>query len=394
MEDKNLYKSRDYDKANQFDRVFHKRYESGSSKIEIGQRPDNMGVGGRAIDILLNTPISKLESVLKAVGGVPGQKAGRRVYVAPGEAPPKGITLYRGKEGGRFYLENEFEQMKGSPSTRENKPDYKKEHSSLSDRVKSITEKMEKEYNNLGNTKPRNPVNRFQPDLPQNQGVFKGKNLATEYTQKPASPKFEAPQGTVKNIKPPKIEKEAGLGDVGYKSPEVVSKSISRFLAKQNNPFAIATAQAKKMGYHNFKEGTPGEKKVDDISEAIKGTKKVEKQNLPSFNPTGNPMTGMGNKVKAQGIKNKLLAGQGQAKLGAGGNMPSSAQNDIVTTNQPQIPKTIDQRNQTLSSRSAGMSSPKIQAPAMRSRGPRNIPFAQFSLADRINKYIQKNEKK
>ena len=37
-----------------------------------------------------------------------------------------------------------------------------------------------------------------------------------------------------------------------------------------DNPYAVATAQAKKMGYKNFKEGSPGEKKVDEIAEAIK----------------------------------------------------------------------------------------------------------------------------
>ena len=40
--------------------------------------------------------------------------------------------------------------------------------------------------------------------------------------------------------------------------------------AEVDNPYAVATAQAKKMGYKNFKEGSPGEKKVDEIAEAIK----------------------------------------------------------------------------------------------------------------------------
>jgi len=40
--------------------------------------------------------------------------------------------------------------------------------------------------------------------------------------------------------------------------------------AEVDNPYAVATAQAKKMGYKNFKEGSPGEEKVDEIAEAIK----------------------------------------------------------------------------------------------------------------------------
>jgi len=38
----------------------------------------------------------------------------------------------------------------------------------------------------------------------------------------------------------------------------------------KNNPFAIATAQAKKQGYEDFSEGSAGAKKRDEIAEALK----------------------------------------------------------------------------------------------------------------------------
>ena len=37
-----------------------------------------------------------------------------------------------------------------------------------------------------------------------------------------------------------------------------------------DNPFAVATAQAKKMGYSDFTEGSGGDKKRDEIAEALK----------------------------------------------------------------------------------------------------------------------------
>jgi len=37
-----------------------------------------------------------------------------------------------------------------------------------------------------------------------------------------------------------------------------------------DNPFAVATAAAKKQGFKNFKEGSPGDKKRDEIAEALK----------------------------------------------------------------------------------------------------------------------------
>jgi len=49
------------------------------------------------------------------------------------------------------------------------------------------------------------------------------------------------------------------------------SSSTKKKVQKQvDNPFAVATAQAKKMGYKNFDDGSPGEKKRDEIAEAIK----------------------------------------------------------------------------------------------------------------------------
>jgi len=40
-----------------------------------------------------------------------------------------------------------------------------------------------------------------------------------------------------------------------------------------DNPFAVATAQAKRMGYEDFKEGSSGGKKRDRIAEALKRKK-------------------------------------------------------------------------------------------------------------------------
>ena len=49
------------------------------------------------------------------------------------------------------------------------------------------------------------------------------------------------------------------------------SKELNKWLKKQvDNPFAVATAQAKRMGYKNFKEGSAGDKKRDKIAEALK----------------------------------------------------------------------------------------------------------------------------
>ncbi len=52
------------------------------------------------------------------------------------------------------------------------------------------------------------------------------------------------------------------------KATSIISK---KNLQKEvDNPFAVATAQAKKMGYKKFKEGSPGENKRDEIAEALK----------------------------------------------------------------------------------------------------------------------------
>ena len=49
------------------------------------------------------------------------------------------------------------------------------------------------------------------------------------------------------------------------------SREKSKKLKKKiDNPFAVATAQAKKMGYSKFGEGSLGEEKRDEIAEAIK----------------------------------------------------------------------------------------------------------------------------
>ena len=50
-----------------------------------------------------------------------------------------------------------------------------------------------------------------------------------------------------------------------------------KLLGKQQNPFAIATAKAKEMGYSDFSEGSEGNKKRGEIAEAIK-EQKMKKQ--------------------------------------------------------------------------------------------------------------------
>jgi len=50
-----------------------------------------------------------------------------------------------------------------------------------------------------------------------------------------------------------------------------------KLLGKQQNPFAIATAKAKEMGYSEFSEGSEGDKKRGEIAEAIK-EQKMQKQ--------------------------------------------------------------------------------------------------------------------
>ena len=46
----------------------------------------------------------------------------------------------------------------------------------------------------------------------------------------------------------------------------------SRFFSLKavSDAFAVATAQAKRSGHKDFSEGSPGEKKRDEIAEAIK----------------------------------------------------------------------------------------------------------------------------
>ena len=51
---------------------------------------------------------------------------------------------------------------------------------------------------------------------------------------------------------------------------------LQKLLKAVDNPYAVATAQAKKMGYKNFKEGSEGDKKKDEIAEAIKEGKMLD----------------------------------------------------------------------------------------------------------------------
>jgi len=51
---------------------------------------------------------------------------------------------------------------------------------------------------------------------------------------------------------------------------------LEKLVKAVDNPYAVATSQAKKMGYKNFKEGSPGDKKKDKIAEAIKEGKMLD----------------------------------------------------------------------------------------------------------------------
>ena len=67
--------------------------------------------------------------------------------------------------------------------------------------------------------------------------------------------------------------KRAGLkkGTVDYQ------QSTTWPQEKQDNPFAIGTSQAKKMGYEDFSEGSEGDEKRDEIVEAIKENSEISK---------------------------------------------------------------------------------------------------------------------
>ena len=82
---------------------------------------------------------------------------------------------------------------------------------------------------------------------------------------------------------PPWVVNEAGSegGPVHYeealtppKAVLPVTKAFLNWMAKQSNesnPFAIATAQAKKEGFDDFSEGSEGRDKRNKIAEDIKG---------------------------------------------------------------------------------------------------------------------------
>ncbi len=298
--EKNFYKSKEFKQADPFNVAFLKK------SIKIDDPPAEMGIGGQAIDYIVRGPTNhNYDGIVKAAP----ESKGRKVYVEAGKAAPPGVTLYRGGHGGRFFFAGEQDDT--------GYQDKKGKAKEIADKVRTLTDKVEKELNNLGNVGKLREVGIDKPDLPQNQGVLKGTNLAVEYTKKPDSPKFDLPQQPIKD-KP--------QSSTYAKGTDSLIKGVLKIMLKNLNS-------------------------------------RIEKQNMPSLNPTANPMTGVGNKVKAQGIKNKLQAG---------------------FKPEPSIPKVAPSKN---------MEAPKIQSPSMRSRGPRNIPFAQFSLVDRINKMVDKIEK-
>ena len=68
-----------------------------------------------------------------------------------------------------------------------------------------------------------------------------------------------------------KARKAALESDHPWYSPEIsITKQFLNYMKAEDNPFAIATAQAKKQGHGNFKEGGAGNSVRKKIAEAIK----------------------------------------------------------------------------------------------------------------------------
>ena len=67
------------------------------------------------------------------------------------------------------------------------------------------------------------------------------------------------------------VAKKLGKEDCGCEFCFQKSTNYNGVLEKNvANPFAVATAQAKKLGYDDFKEGSEGDKKRKEIAEALK----------------------------------------------------------------------------------------------------------------------------
>ena len=105
------------------------------------------------------------------------------------------------------------------------------------------------------------------------------------------------------HVKPPWVVNEAGqsLGDrldedspdykksAAYKATKAVEKSegatakfLDFYFEKQDNPFAIATAQAQKQGYKKFKEGSAGDKYKDKVAESVKSPNTPKTPTVPT----------------------------------------------------------------------------------------------------------------
>lgn len=87
-------------------------------------------------------------------------------------------------------------------------------------------------------------------------------------------------------------ELELSKGKNAYQKGLAFNKDIKRWTKPRNtetpdqitkqirNPFAVATAAAKKMGYKDFAEGSPGKEKKGEIAEAIKRTMKSDDNSI------------------------------------------------------------------------------------------------------------------
>ena len=89
-------------------------------------------------------------------------------------------------------------------------------------------------------------------------------------------------------------------------------KPLSRLFGKQKNPFAIATAKAKEMGYTSFSENSEGDKKRDEIAESIKEQQKMRKQYEELEDKWEDTPTRRGGDFAGHSKSRKIHTGKGQ----------------------------------------------------------------------------------
>ena len=423
MEEKNLSQNKIFLESHPSAKVFERKYAEDIMEGRFLQK----GRGGDALARMLTSPINQsYDGMIK--GGMPStqqqyqqqqEKIGKRVYVAAADMPPEHTPVYRGKHGGRFFLENEKGSLRGSSTTGGS---ASLEQNSLAARVAKY---LQKEYNNLGAKKLHEPAEASdltKPNLPMNQGALlnmkKGKQeekmkkwqneMAQSFGYKDHQDARSHRDITTGRI-PKNIVATPKLPDTSSIQKQDQSKFDSGITpaTDPDRHFPSSTLSPENMTRSGSKKTTdlfnPSEKNYQSTTESLPDIKHMlksvlailQKQNLPSYNPTGNPMTGGGmRRQKANDIRSKLQSGSGSSFAA-----PKFSTSDPATSAPKQLASGGSKPQQLgagFGSTSATMADrpsyaePKIEAPAMRSRGPRNLPFAQFSLADRIAKYLQK----